>query len=75
MLRGGGALRPLRGDHPGAAREEGVERTILFNLCGHGHFDMAAYDDHLSGRMQDYELPQEELNRSAEAMDALPALP
>jgi len=57
------------------AREEGVERTILFNLCGHGHFDMAAYDDYLSGRMQDYELPQEELNRSAEAMDALPALP
>jgi tryptophan synthase beta chain len=57
------------------AREEGVERTILFNLCGHGHFDMAAYDDYLSGRMQDYDLAQEELNRSAEAMDALPALP
>jgi tryptophan synthase beta chain len=57
------------------AREEGVERTILFNLCGHGHFDMAAYDDYLSGRMQDYDLPQEELDRSAEAMDALPALP
>jgi tryptophan synthase beta chain len=57
------------------AREEGVERTILFNLCGHGHFDMAAYDEYFSGRMQDYELPQEELDRSAEAMDALPALP
>ena len=30
------------------AREEGVERTILFNLCGHGHFDMSAYDAYLS---------------------------
>jgi hypothetical protein len=36
---------------------------------------MAAYDDYLSGKMQDYDLPQEELDRSAEAMDALPALP
>ncbi len=31
------------------AREEGRERVILFNLSGHGHFDMAAYDGHLAG--------------------------
>jgi tryptophan synthase beta chain len=51
-----------------------VEKTILFNLCGHGHFDMAAYDDYLSGRMEDFELPQEELDRAAKDMEGLPAL-
>ncbi len=34
-----------------AAREAGEERVILFNLCGHGHFDMQAYDDYLNGRL------------------------
>jgi tryptophan synthase beta chain len=34
-----------------AAREAGEERVILFNLSGHGHFDMAAYDDYLSGKL------------------------
>jgi tryptophan synthase beta chain len=57
------------------AREEGVERTILFNLCGHGHFDMSAYADALSGRLEDYDLPQAELDRAAEAMAGLPAAP
>ena len=33
------------------AREAGEERVILFNLSGHGHFDMAAYDDYLSGKL------------------------
>jgi tryptophan synthase beta chain len=56
------------------AREEGVERTILFNLCGHGNFDMSAYDAYLSGEMVDHELPQEELDRAAEDLAALPRL-
>ena len=52
--------RAARGGRGGrAAREEGVERTILFNLCGHGNFDMGAYDAFLNGEMTDYELPQE----------------
>jgi len=33
------------------AKEAGEERVILFNLSGHGHFDMAAYDDYLSGKL------------------------
>ena len=37
------------------AREAGVERVILFNLSGHGYFDMAAYDDYLAGRLVDVE--------------------
>ena len=35
------------------AREAGEERVILFNLSGHGHFDMAAYDAYLSGALED----------------------
>ncbi len=38
-----------------AAREAGEERVILFNLCGHGHFDMQAYDDYLNGRLPEIE--------------------
>jgi tryptophan synthase beta chain len=34
-------------------REEGSAQTIVFNLCGHGHFDLKAYDDFLSGRLLD----------------------
>ena len=37
------------------AREEGRPRTILFNLSGHGHFDLSAYESYLSGRLEDYE--------------------
>lgn len=36
-----------------AAREEGTEKVILFNYCGHGLLDLAAYDDHLKGRLVD----------------------
>ena len=57
------------------AREEGVERTILFNLCGHGNFDMAAYDAYLAGELVDHELPQEELDRAAAGLEGLPAIP
>jgi tryptophan synthase beta chain len=38
-----------------AAREAGEERVILFNLSGHGYFDMGAYDDYLAGRLVDVE--------------------
>jgi tryptophan synthase beta chain len=37
------------------AREADEERVILFNLCGHGHFDMQAYDDYLNGRLPEVE--------------------
>ncbi len=37
-----------------AAREEGKPRVILFNLSGHGHFDLSAYDNYLAGKLQDY---------------------
>ena len=37
------------------ADEEGLERVILFNLSGHGHFDMSAYDAYLHGRLEDHD--------------------
>ncbi len=45
-------------------RETGEERTLLFLLCGHGHFDMRAYDDYLTGRLQPFELPRERIDAS-----------
>jgi tryptophan synthase beta chain len=54
------------------ADDEGVERTILFNLSGHGHFDMAAYDDYLAGRLEDVALPEDEIQRALAAIEPLP---
>jgi len=42
-------------------KEEGTRRTVLFNLCGHGHFDMQAYIDYAAGKLQNYEYPAEEV--------------
>jgi tryptophan synthase beta chain len=52
-----------------AARESGEARVILFNLSGHGHFDLAAYDQYLSGRLEDYAYPEEMVR---EALARLP---
>ncbi|HSP71811.1 MAG TPA: TrpB-like pyridoxal phosphate-dependent enzyme [Gaiellaceae bacterium] len=54
------------------ADEEGVERTILFNLSGHGHFDMAAYDGFLAGVHEDVELDEAEIERALAAISGLP---
>jgi len=47
-----------------ACREAGEARTIVFNLSGHGHFDLSAYDSYLSGELIDYPLPEQDLERS-----------
>jgi len=46
------------------AKEEGKERVILFNLSGHGHVDMAAYDAYFSGGLEDYDYPEEAIKES-----------
>ena len=51
-----------------AADAEGRERTILFNLSGHGHFDLGAYDAYLHGQLEDFELP-ERRDRAGAACD------
>ena len=53
-------------------REEGVSRAILFNLCGHGHFDMQAYSDYFAGKLTDQEYDEREL---AMALAGLPSVP
>ncbi len=54
------------------ADEAGVEQVILFNLSGHGHFDMSAYDAYLHGRLEDFELPEDEIERALAAISGLP---
>lgn len=51
------------------AREEGKEKTIFFNFCGHGHFDMSAYDRYFAGGIVDYDYPEEKVK---EALKNLP---
>jgi len=52
-------------------KETGESRTILFNLCGHGHFDMQAYMDYHAGRLHDFEYSDEEV---AMALAGLPSV-
>jgi tryptophan synthase beta chain len=46
------------------AREAGEQRVILFNLCGHGHFDLTAYEAYLAGELVDLEYSEEEIERA-----------
>jgi tryptophan synthase beta chain len=52
-------------------KEEGTSKTILFNLCGHGHFDMVAYTDYMAGRLKDFEYSDDEV---AMALAGLPGV-
>ena len=55
-----------------AARETGQRRVVLFNLSGHGHFDMGAYDAYFAGKLEDYDYPAAAVE---EALKHLPAVP
>jgi tryptophan synthase beta chain len=46
------------------AREEGRPRVILFCLSGHGHFDLSSYESYLTGKLQDYEYPGQDVARA-----------
>jgi len=61
------ALSPLL-----RCREAGEAKTILIAHSGHGHFDLAAYDAYLSGKLEDYEYPEEKVK---EALKHLPQVP
>jgi tryptophan synthase beta chain len=54
-----------------ACKESGEEKVILTALCGHGHLDLASYEQYLSGEMVDLELPQ---SRIEEAMTSVPVV-
>lgn len=54
-----------------ACREAGESKAILFNLSGHGHFDLAAYEEYLAGRLADFEYPEEDIRMALEGVEAL----
>ena len=51
------------------AKEEGITKTILFNLCGHGHFDMSAYEDYFAGKLHRHVLSDEEIDAAVAKLD------
>jgi tryptophan synthase beta chain len=56
------------------AREAGDERVILFGLCGHGHFDLAAYDAFLAGELEDPEFSETDMDAALARLPEAPAL-
>jgi len=52
-------------------KRRGEEKTIMFLLCGHGHFDMKAYDDFMAGRLEANDYPEEAVGRSMEKLRRL----
>jgi tryptophan synthase beta chain len=58
-------------DEASRCKQEGTARTILFNLCGHGNFDMQAYRDYLDGKLVDLEYDEGEM---AMALSGLPSV-
>jgi tryptophan synthase beta chain len=65
------AAHAVRGaiDEALRCKQEGKRQTIVFNLCGHGYLDLAAYEAYLAGKLQDYEYPAEKVE---EALRHLP---
>ena len=51
------------------AKEEGKSKTILFNLSGHGYFDMSAYDSFFSGKLVEHHLTEDELHADLKKLD------
>ncbi|WP_456432392.1 TrpB-like pyridoxal phosphate-dependent enzyme [Thermosulfuriphilus sp.] len=55
------------------AKESRQEKVIVFNFSGHGHFDLAAYDDFLEGKLEDYEYPEEKIREALEKLSKFPS--
>jgi tryptophan synthase beta chain len=49
-------------------KKTGEPKTLFFNLSGHGHFDMAAYDRYLAGKLEDYDYPEAEIKSALERL-------
>ena len=54
------------------AKEEGKEKVIIMNWSGHGIIDLAAYDAYLSGKLEDYVLPDEEIQKLIKDLEKFP---
>ena len=85
-VRGGRRLRAQRGHHPGAragardprgdrrGRARRAREVILFGLCGHGNFDLAAYDAYLGGTLEDPEFSEADMEAALERLPEAPAI-
>lgn len=56
------------------AKSNGRPTVILFNLSGHGHFDMQAYDDFFTGKLENFEMPREEIDRALRTVQRMPGV-
>jgi tryptophan synthase beta chain len=54
------------------AKAEARKKTILFNLSGHGHLDLAAYDAYFAGKLENHDLPREEIKRALAQIQTMP---
>ncbi len=61
-------------DEAEAAKQAGEERVILFNLCGHGHFDMSAYDAYHRGELEDLEFSAADMEAALARLPDTPAI-
>lgn len=50
-------------------KEAGESKTILFNMCGHGNFDMLAYQDYFAGNLERHEMTQAEVDEATGKID------
>ena len=53
------------------AKEEGREKTILFNLSGHGMIDLYAYEQYFENNLVDYEVPESEIRKTLDSLDKI----
>lgn len=53
------------------AKVEGTEKTILFNMCGHGFVDMTAYEDYFAGKLSDHEIEEKTLTENIKEIEEL----
>ena len=53
------------------AKEEGISKTILFNLSGHGMIDLYAYEQYFAGKLHDYTIPEHEINASIDELEKI----
>jgi predicted alternative tryptophan synthase beta-subunit len=54
-------------------KETGQSKCIVFNLSGHGYFDMSSYDQYLAGDMEDLAVPQTQIDAALENLPKVPA--
>jgi tryptophan synthase beta chain len=61
-------------DEADAAKQADEQRVILLNLCGHGHFDMSAYEAYIAGQLEDPEFSEADMEAALERLPEAPAI-